>query len=346
MEKTDARSLGREAQQQLRNQAIRLRKAGRKHAEIAEIVGVHPATVRGWWKAYQREGPGALRLRKRGRTLGDKRTLTPDQEHEVRRLITDKTPDQVKMPFALWTRPAVRDLIRQRWSIEMPIRTVGEYLHRWGFTPQKPLRRAYEQNPTAVQKWLDETYPVINAQAKQEKGEIHWGDETGLRSDSQHGRSYAPRGKTPAIRLNAKRESMSLISTVTNQGKIRFMTFSGGMNSQLLIGFMKRLVKDAGRKVFLILDNLRVHHSKLVKAWLEENREKIEVFHLPSYSPELNPDEYLNCDLKAGVHSGAPARSAGQLRAKAIAHLRMLQKKPGRVRRYFLHPKIQYAAAA
>lgn len=344
MEKTDARSIGREAQQQLRNQAIRLRKKGYTHAEVAEIVGVHPSTARGWWKDYQREGPGGIRLKKRGRAPGQHRTLVAEQEREVQRLIRDKTPDQLKMPFALWTRRAVQGLIRQQWGIEMPIRTVGEYLSRWGFTPQKPLRRAYEQNPVAVQKWLDETYPAIAERAKQEKAEIHWGDETGLRSDSQHGRSYAPRGKTPVIRLNAKRESMSLISSVTNQGKVRFMTYGGAMNSAVLIRFLGRLVKDAGRKVFLILDNLKVHHSKPVHAWLAEHRDEIEVFYLPSYSPELNPDEYLNCDLKAGVHSGIPARSPGQLKAKAISHLRMLQRRPARVRRYFRHPKIQYAA--
>ena len=343
MERIDARSIGREAQQQLRHQAIRLRKSGRIHADIAEIVGVHHSTVRKWCKAYEREGVKGVQLKRRGRKLGEKRTLDPDQEQELRRLIADKTPDQLRMPFALWTRRAIQELIRRHWGIEMPIRTVGEYLQRWGFTPQKPLRRAYEQNPVSVKKWLEDEYPVIAERAKQEAAEIHWGDETGLRSDTQHGRSYAPRGKTPVIRLSAKRESMSLISSITNQGKVRFMTFSGPLNSDLLIRFLKRLVKDAGRKVFLILDNLRVHHSKLVKAWLAKNTEKIEVFYLPSYSPELNPDEYLNCDLKAGVYSRAPARSGDELKANAISHLRMLQKKPARVRKYFKHPKIQYA---
>ncbi len=147
------------------------------------------------------------------------------------------------------------------------------------------------------------------------------------------------------IRLNARRESFSLISSITNQGKVRFMTYRGAMNSRTLIRFLRRLIKDADRKVFLILDNLRVHHSRQVKAWLEEHKEEIEVFYLPSYSPEPNPDEYLNCDLKAGVHSGPPARTVEQLRAKAISHLRKLQKLPHRVRSYFRHPKIRYAAA-
>ena len=208
-----------------------------------------------------------------------------------------------------------------------------------------PLRRAYEQNPKAVQKWLDEEYPAIEAKAKKEKAEIHWGDETGLRNDSQHGRSYAPRGKTPAILLPAKREHVSLISTITNQGKVRFMVYENAMNSQILLKFLKRLTKDAGRKVFLILDNLRVHHSKMVKEWLANHTNEIEVFFLPPYSPELNPDEYLNCDLKTGVHSGIPARTSSQLKAKAISHLRKLQKLPTRIKKYFHHPKTSYAAS-
>jgi len=259
-------------------------------------------------------------------------------------MIQDKCPDQLRLPFALWTRIAVQQLIKQLWKIDMPIRTVGEYLNRWGFTPQKPFRKAYEQNPKAVNKWLDEQYPVITQKAKREDAEIQWGDETGLCNDSQHGRSYAPRGKTPAIRLPAKRERINLISSVTNQGKVRFMIYKDNMNAKTFLKFVKRLIKDATQKIFLILDNLRVHHSYVVKEWLGNHKDKIELFFLPSYSPELNPDEYLNCDLKAGVHSGVPARTKDQLRKKAMSHLRMLQKKPKRVQKYFKHHKIAYAA--
>jgi transposase len=234
--------------------------------------------------------------------------------------------------------------IKQIWAIDMPIRTVGEYLKRWGFTPQKPLRKAYKQNPKAVEAWMTQDYPKIKKRAQKEKAEIHWGDETGLCNDSYHGRSYAPRGQTPAVRLHPRCERVNLISSVTNQGKVRFMVYKNRMNSQTLIKFMKRLVKSSKKKIFLILDNLKVHHSHAVKDWLKGREGKIEVFFLPSYSPELNPDEYLNCDLKAGVHSGVPARDKKQLGRKAISHLRKLQKLPGRVKRYFKHPKIAYAA--
>lgn len=344
MEKTDARKLKKEVQQQLRHQAVRLRKKKMTYREIAEIVGVYPDTVGRWCREYERHGAKGIKIKERGRKLGDKRTLTPEQEARIQRAIVDKEPDQLKLPFALWTRISVQQLIKQLLSIDMPIRSVGEYLSRWAFTPQKPLRKAYEQNPKAVTKWLDEQYPAIADSAKKERAEIHWGDETGLCSDSQHGRSYAPIGKTPAIRLCAKRERINLISSITNQGKVRFMIYKKTMNAQVFIKFLRRLITDADRKIYLILDNLRVHHSKIVKAWVEEHKDQIELFFLPSYSPELNPDEYLNCDLKAGVHSGVPARTKGKLKSKALSHLRMLQKKPERVAKYFRHPKIAYAS--
>ena len=343
MEKIDARKLSPEAQQQLREQAIRLRKAGRPVKEVVEILGVPRGTISRWTAAYKRDGFKAIQSQKRGRKVGSCRTLTPEQEAHLQKLIVDKAPDQLKLPFALWNRGAVKLLIKQLWDIKMPIRTVGEYLSRWGFTPQKPVKRAYEQNPAAVRKWLDEQYPQIAAKAKQEKAEIHWGDETGLATDSYNGRSYAPKGKTPAIRVNAKRERISLISSITNQGKVRFMLYDGAMNAQTLIIFMKRLIKDSDRKVFLILDNLRSHHSKVVTQWLQKHKDQIEVFYLPPYSPELNPDEYLNSNVKTSFHSSAPSRDKSKLKRKAISILRGLQKQPAKIAKYFKHPTIAYA---
>lgn len=212
----DARSLKPEVQQQLRNQTIRLRKSGSKYKEIAEIFGVHLGTVSKWCNIYEREGSRGVRIKKRGRKVGSHCTLTNKQEKEIQKLIQDKVPDQLKLPFALWTRIAVQQLIKRLYSIDMPIRTVWEYLNRWGFTPQKPFRRAYVQNPKAVQKWLEEEYPQISERAKKEGAEIHWGDETGLNRDCYHSRSYAPKGKTPAINISANLEHINLISTGTN----------------------------------------------------------------------------------------------------------------------------------
>jgi len=344
MQATDMRSLSREARHERRVQVIRLRKAGRTYDEIAAQTGLSRTGVFDICKRHAAGGAKALKDAPGGRRMGDKWLLTAEQEASVRKLIADKSPDQLKLVYALWTRQAVAELIRERFGIALPVRTMGLYLSRWGFTPQKPMRKAYEQSPAAVKKWLDEQYPVIAACAKVEGAEIHWGDETGLRSDDVRGRGFAPQGQTPVVRVNNKRHGLSIISTVTNRRTMRWKIFDGALNADILIEFMKRLVRDAGRKVYLILDNLRVHHGKPVKAWLAQRRHEIEVFYLPSYSPELNPDEMANADLKQGVTKLAPARTKLQLVKAAAKHLRSVQRQPERIRSYFEHGPVRYAA--
>jgi transposase len=344
MEKIDARKHSPQTQYEIRKQVIRLRKRDLQNKVVAEGLGISVGRASKIWQSYKKEGSKAIKLGKRGRRTGEQRTLSSDQESELRKALVDKTPDQLKLPFALWTRDAVKLLIRQLFDIEMPIRTVGEYLKRWGFTPQKPVKRAHEQSSQAVQKWLDRDYPVIFSRAKQEKAEIHWVDETGVQTGANRVRGFSPKGETLVIRMVAKKSHVSMISAITNGGKVRFMMYQETMNSELLIKFMTRLIKDAGRKVFLILDNLRVHHSKNVKQWLEEHREQIEVFPLPSYSPELNPDEYLNGNLKNKVHSGKPVRTREDLEKKTRSFMRTLLKRPAHVRSYFKHHKVAYAA--
>ena len=344
MKKIDARTLSQDVQEVQRQQIVRLRKLGRSNRETAEIVGVSESHCSKVWQRYKKEGPESLAKGQRGRRHGAQRDLTPEQEADIKKLLIDKTPNQLKLSFALWTREAVRLVIQQRFDYEMPIRTVGEYLKRWGFTPHKPIKWAKEQSSPAVARWLLTEYPAIVSRAKQDKGEIHWGDETGLQTGANVEKGYSPKGKTPVVRQTAKRERVNMISSITNQGQVRFMFYRDNMNSTRLIEFMRRLTKDAGRKVFLILDNLKVHHGKVVMDWLEENKEKIEVFYLPSYSPELNPDEYLNNSLKGRVHSGERANTAKQLESKARKHMRNLQNNRHKVKKFFEHPCISYAA--
>lgn len=344
METTDMRSLSREARHERRVQVIRLRKAGKTYEEIAEQTGLSRTGVFNICSRHAAAGPAALKDAVGGRKVGEKRLLTAPQENAMRKFIQDKTPDQLKLPYALWTRAAVAQLIEERIGVKLAVRTIGKYLKRWGFTPQKPMRKAYEQSPAAVKKWLEEDYLVIAARAKTEGAEIHWGDETGLRSDDVRGRSYAPQGQTPVVRVNNKRHGLSVISSVTNKGVMRWKIFDGALNADILIDFLKRLVKDAGRKVYLILDNLKVHHSKPVKAWLAEHVDQIEVFYLPSYSPELNPNEMANADLKQAVTKRAPARTKLQLVKATAGHLRSVQRQPERVKSYFEHEPVRYAA--
>ena len=330
--KIDARKLSPQEQREKRSTALRMREQGYTYKAIGEAVGVHPRTIAHWAQVAEHKGEkAAIAGGQRGVRQGDRRSLSSSQEVLIRTLMTDKMPDQLKLGFALWTRDAVRELIRQRCGFLMPVRTVGEYLKRWGYTPQRPLHRAYQQKPEVVQHWLDNEYPRIAQRARAENGEIQWGDETGMRSDSHAGRSYAPIGETPERLVSGSRFSTNMISTVTNRGKLRFMLYRETLTAPVLIRFLSRLIRDAqGRKVFLILDNLRVHHSKKVSAWVGDRKEQIELFFLPAYAPELNPDEYLNCDLKHQVRTGLPARNQDELERRVRSVMRRLQLHPER----------------
>ena len=344
MEKDDARKLKPEAQHERRKQVIRLHKRGVKRPQIVLDTGMSYSAVKRIIDLYQAEGIAALAPKVRGRRAGDQRRLAVEQEQVIQKIICEKRPEQLRMKFALWSRQAVKQLVKSQFAIDLPVRTMGEYLKRWGFTPQKPILRTYERCPIAVQRWLDEDYPAIAQRAGAEGAEIHWGDESALSNTDVRGRSFAPKGKTPIALHPAKREHLSMISSVSNQGTMRWMIIDGSFNSDRLIEFMRLLIKDAGKKVFLILDNLRVHHSKPVKAWLAENREQIEVFYLPAYSPELNPDERLNADLKQVIGSRVPVRSKDRLRNTAGYQLRLLQNQPERIKSYFQDPRVKYAA--
>ena len=327
-----------------RRRAVKMVVGGSTIAVSAQQCELAERTVWAAVKAYRQGGWPAVKVRHGHRPQGAGRALSGEQEREVQRLIRDHVPDQLKMNYALWTRQAVGELIVRRFEIRLTVRAVGAYLKRWGFTPQRPLKKAYEQSPEAVAKWVNEEYPKIAKAAKTEGAEIQWGDETGLRSDDVRGRGYAPKGKTPVVLANANRSKLSVISTVTNKGQMRWKVFSGALNARVLIGFLKRLVHGRKTRVFLILDNLRVHHSRAVKKWLLENEDKIAVFYLPSYSPELNPDELLNADLKQRVTKAAPARTKMALTRTAIGALRSIQKQPERVENYFGQKDVCYAA--
>lgn len=336
---------GTKAQQEvIRRKAFQLFQKSWKNKDIAEALSVSYVSVSKWRKLYKNSGQKAFKSQIRGVKSGSTSLLSPEQEKTIQKLIIDKDPEQLKLPFALWNREAVRRLIKQKMGVELAVRTMGTYLKKWGFTPQKPVKRAYERNDTKVQKWLNDEYPSIKAQAKEEGTEIHWGDETGCVSLPVNLKGYSPKGQTPVLKHSAKKFKINMISTVTNQGKVRFMIYDEKMTAQVFIRFLKRLIKDAKKKVFLILDNLRVHHAKLVKAWVEENKDKIKLFYLPSYSPDLNPDEYLNCDLKTNSNSKSIPKNKDDLKSNTLGFMRSIQKQPERIKKYFLHKSISYAA--
>jgi transposase len=295
----DARSLPAEAQEDIRCKAVKAVLSGKKQKEVAQLFGVTVQAISGWLKKYRQKGFKALKSKKRGRPRSTR--LLPWQTAQIVLAITDHHPEQLKLPFYLWTREAVTDLIFQRFGIRLSVWTIGRYLKRWGLTPQKPVRRAFEQNPQEVQKWLTLEYPAIRRRAKRVGAEINWGDEMGLRSDHNAGRSYARCGCTPVIPGTGYRFGCNMISAITNRGQLRFMVFKKRFNASVFIEFLRRLIRQVRSKVFFIVDRHPVHVSRKVEKWLMVNIDKIEMFSLPAFSPELNPDEMLNHDVKANA---------------------------------------------
>lgn len=343
--KQDARSWASEAQEKTRSQAVKAVLAGMKQVEAAETFGVTRQAVGKWMAAHRKGGAKALKAGAKGRPRTGGKLKEP-MAREIIQAITDRCPDQLKLPFALWTRAAVCLLIRQRFGITLSVSTMGRLLRRWGFTPQKPVRRAYEANPEAVKQWMEVEYPRIHRMAKAQKGLLYWGDEMGLRADQQAGRSYSPIGKTPVIPGTGQRFGCNMISAITNRGNLCFMVFRRKFRLNVFLQFLRRLLKQAGRrKVFLIVDGHPVHRAKGVRTWIEAQEGKIELFFLPAYRPDLNPDEFLNNDTKANAVGRRRAKDRPQLMNQVRSHLKKRQQDPALVRRFFHAPSVTYAAA-
>jgi transposase len=342
MSHLDTRRLSPEAQEQIRIRAIAAVRGGMQKSAAARTFGVSRTSIDAWLRKVECGNITSLRSKKRGRPAEPR--LPSHQAATIVKQITDRTPDQLKLPFALWTREAVRDLIALRTGVQVSVRTAGRYLKRWGFTPQKPLRRAYERNPVAVQRWKEQEYPAIVKQAKAENAEIHWGDQLGARSDHQAGRSYGRRGQTPVIPGTGQRFRANMMSSVTNLGHLCFMVFKDKFNSDVFILFCRRLLRQRRRKIFLILDSHTAHRSAKSRAWLEANRRRIRVFFLPGYSPELNPDEYLNNDVKSNAVGRQRPATQLELIANLEQYLRATQRRPNIIKRYFHAEPVRYAA--
>ena len=342
MKHIDLRKMSNDELHAVRKQVVRLKKQGWKGSEIEEITGVYQNRISQIWKAYQADGAEGIKPQKSGRKPGENILLNPAQEKAVRQAIIDKTPDQLKLAGSLWTRQKIADHVKRTFKVTLSLQCVSNYLNRWGLTCQRPTKRAYSQDDVRVKAFMEEEYPAIAARAKAENADIYWGDETGVCNTENYERGYAPKGQPPVLCVETKRERANMISAITNKGVLRFMVYADTMTQQKLIDFMRRLVADSNRKVFFILDNLRVHHGKMVVAWLEKHKSEIEVFFLPPYSPELNPPEYLNHALKLDVHSGEHPRTLPDLKHKIHSFMRRLQHNSVRVQSFFKHKKLDY----
>ena len=290
----------------LRQMVVRLRKqTGMSVKELAKVSGAHPTTIKGWLARARTEGEKGLEEKRRGRPAGACRKLTLAAEAWIRDQIIQGNPQQRKLPFALWTRPAIRALIRDHFGVDLQERLVGKHLKRWGFTPQRPVKRALEQNPEAVRQWLEQDYPRLRAQAAQEGAVIYWGDGTAVKEDAHWVRGYAPRGQTPELAVPGRWTTLSMIPAISPQGKVAFQIVEGSMDAERFIAFLTALIQNAPRKIYLAVDNLRVHHAKVVTAWLADKKDRIELAFLPPCAPESNTDEYLKRDFKTALRVGA-----------------------------------------
>src|ERR671936_1424454 len=337
MTEADTRSLPAAAQAALRNRAVRAVLDGMTQAQAARVFGVHHNAVNRWVKRYREGGFQGLGEQRRGRRPGEQAALTEPQQQELIALVRESTPDQLGLAGFLWTRDAVAELISQRYGLLLARTTVGAYLRGWGFSPQRPQRRALEQNPAAVARWLATEFPAIRARAKREGGLVLWLDEMGVRSDAATGRSWAPVGQTPVIKRTGKRFRVNMLSAISNAGRLRFRLFTGSFTAAVFIDFLGRLLRDSGgRKVHLIVDGHPVHRAKLVSAFIARHGERIQLHVLPGYSPELNPVELLNQDVKANAAGRRRARSAAELAKELRSYLRRRQRQPEVVARFFM----------
>ena len=344
MKTKDTRKLTQEAQEAIRLRAVKAVCTGMTQREAAKSFGVTECVVSRWMKAYNTLGIEGLKKRRRGPKTS-RSVLKGWQAATICNIIRDRHPEQLKLPFALWTSRSIRDLIRRRFGILLARRSIRRYMQRWGFTPQKPKRIAYEKNAAAVERWKRRQYPAIRALAKKENARIYWADEMGLRSDHQAGRSYSPKGVTPTRMGTGKRFSCNMISAITNRGDLSFMVFKSRFTGKVFISFMERLIKESkGRKVFLIVDGHPAHRSLAARRWVEERPDKIRLYFLPSYSPELNPDECVNNDVKSNAVGTQVIKSRAAMIGKVRNYLKKRKGDRKQVKRYFHEPDVRYAA--
>jgi transposase len=341
----DARQLSDEALQVLRLRALRGVELGYSETALAELLGVCRETISRWWSAYAADGVDGLPQRRTGHPPGPGRLLSEEQASRIQQRINENTPEALGLQHALWTSRAVRDLIRQETGVELAGRTVRAYLRRWGYTSKKPRRQTRKQDPDELEEWLEETYPLIEQRAREEGAEILWCDETGVEADHHPGYGYAPRGEPATMAVPAPHIRMNQVSAISNEGTVRFMTYKGTMNAALFLVFLGRLLRSTTGKLFVIADRLRAHDTDEVWDWLEGHKDRIALFYLPPYSPEENPVEYLNNDLKGNVNEAGLPGDRPTLRSHMQGFMRKLFHMPTQVMNYFLHPCVQYAAA-
>lgn len=341
MRKQDARKLSHDKLTELRRRAVAAVLRGESPEDVARVLGVNRVTVYGWLALYRSGGWGKLDARKRG---GRRPKLDASAMQWIYKTVTLGNPNQLKMPFVLWSAKLLGSAINARFGVKLSKASVCRLLHQLGLSPQRPLWRAYQRDAGAVDRWLREEYPAISAAAKRAKGEVWFADEAGVRSDAHSGTTWAPRGRTPVVSTTGARFGLNVVSAVNRRGELRFMCVEGKVNADVFVEFLRRLVASAGHPVFLVVDGHPTHKAAKTRTFVESLGGKLELFFLPGYSPDLNPDELVWNNLKSQGTGKRPITGPDQLKKLVVGHLRSMQKNPELVRSFYRTPSTRYAA--
>jgi transposase len=341
MRTTDGRKLDRGTQEALRIRAIYQIKSGESPEIVAKTLGINRTTVYDWMAKHRDGGLSALKRRK---ATGRPPKLNGKMIKWIYDLITMKNPQHLKFEFALWTREMIQAAILKKYKVKLSLPSIGRLLGQLGFTVQKPLYKAIQRDESLVKEWLSKVFPKIRTRARAENADIFFGDAAHIRSDHHAGKTWSLRGQTPIVNSTGSRFSFSMISAITSKGQMRFMVVEGGVNSEVFIEFLKRLLVGTKKKIFLILDNGPSHVSKKTKAFVASVAKKLELFYLPPYSPDLNPDELVWNHLKNHTVGRTTVTDKNDFKKKVVGSMRSLQKNPEKIKSFFGKDSLKYAA--
>jgi len=342
MRKDDARKLNHTTLEELRKRAVRMVQKGESPEVVGKTLGLNRTTIYDWLAAFRRGGWDALKAKP---VPGRPPQLTDKQVKWIYDAVTLKNPMQFKFEFALWTREMIATVINDKFGVKLSRVSIGRLLAQLGITFQKPLHRAKERDESLVRKWLKTEYPKIKKMARTQGADIYFGDAAHMRSDHHAGKTWGKKGETPIVETTGARHGISLISAITSKGKMRFMIKEkGGVNSDVFIEFLKRLMVGAKHKIFLILDRGPAHISKKTKAFVATLKGRLQIFYLPPYSPDRNPDELVWKHLKADTVGRMVITSKDDFKVKVVSSMLSLQKRPAKIRAFYQKPSLRYAA--
>lgn len=339
--KQDARKLDHKTLEEMRIRAVRQVQSGVSPEDITRSLGLSHPTIYNWLASYRDGGMQALKAKP---VPGRPSRITGPMMKWIYDTIVQKSPLQFRFKFALWTREMIREVIFKKYKLRLGLSSVSRLLKQLGLSCQRPIFKAWQQNEQQVKNWLKKVFPKLKARAKKEKADIFFADEAGVRSDFHSGTTWAPVGQTPVVAATGARFSVNMVSAVSPRGDFRFMVVEGSVTAGIFIEFMKRLLVGSKKKIFLIVDGHPTHRSKKAKEFVASMCGEIELFFLPPYSPELNPDELAWNVLKNGIVGKSTVKDRSELKSKVISGLRKIQKNPEKVKAFFQHPKTQYAA--